>query len=57
MALTPNLTAHWDEPDSYTVAGYERHYGYQALRKALGMDPDAIIGGLKEAGLRCRGGA
>ena len=57
MALTPNLTAHWDEPDSYTVAGYERHYGYQALRKALEMDPDAIIGELKESGLRGRGGA
>ena len=57
MALTPNLTAHWDELDSYTVAGYERHYGYQALRKALEMDPDAIIGELKESGLRGRGGA
>ncbi|MGA9147522.1 MAG: NADH-quinone oxidoreductase subunit NuoF, partial [Candidatus Nanopelagicales bacterium] len=29
----------------------------QALRKALEMDPDAIIGELKESGLRGRGGA
>ncbi len=57
MALTPNLTAHWDEKDSYTVTGYERHHGYQALRQALEMDPDAIINVVKESGLRGRGGA
>ncbi len=57
MPLTPNLTAHWDEPDSYTVAGYERHHGYEALRKALEMDPDDIIGVVKDSGLRGRGGA
>jgi NADH-quinone oxidoreductase subunit F len=57
MPLTPNLTAHWDEPDSYTVKGYERHHGYEALRKALEMDPDDIIGVVKDSGLRGRGGA
>jgi NADH-quinone oxidoreductase subunit F len=57
MPLTPNLTAHWNEPDSYTVAGYERHYGYEALRKALEMNPDDIIDVVKESGLRGRGGA
>ncbi len=57
MTLTPNLTAHWDEPDSYTVTGYERHAGYQALRKAFEMGPDAIIDEVKDSGLRGRGGA
>ncbi len=57
MTLTPNLTAHWDEPDSYTVTGYERHAGYQALRKAFEMGPDAIINEVKDSGLRGRGGA
>ena len=57
MTLTPNLTAHWDEPDSYTVAGYERHQGYQALRKAFEMGPDAVINEVKDSGLRGRGGA
>src|SRR5690606_33548814 len=31
--------------------------GYQALRKALTMDPDAIIQAVKDSGLRGRGGA
>ncbi len=35
--LTPELTAHWDEPDSFTLAGYRRSGGYRALPKALGM--------------------
>ena len=35
MPLTPVLSAHWDEPDSYTIDGYRRHGGYDAL--ALGV--------------------
>lgn len=57
MVLTPNLTAHWDEPDSWTVAGYQRHHGYEAVRKAFEMGPDAVINEVKESGLRGRGGA
>jgi NADH-quinone oxidoreductase subunit F len=55
--LIPTLTAHWDEPDSFTLAGYRRAGGYQALPKALGMDPDAVIQMMKDSGLRGRGGA
>jgi len=55
--LIPTLTAHWDEPDSFTMAGYRRSGGYQALPKALGMDQDAIIQMVKDSGLRGRGGA
>ncbi len=55
--LIPTLTARWDEPDSFTLAGYRRAGGYQALPKALGMDPDAIIQTVKDSGLRGRGGA
>jgi len=57
MELTPVLTAHWDEPDSFTLAGYERHDGYQALRSSLGRHPDEIIQLVKDSGLRGRGGA
>lgn len=57
MTLTPVLTAHWDEPDSYTIEGYRRHGGYTALAKALQTDPDQIIADVKESGLRGRGGA
>jgi NADH-quinone oxidoreductase subunit F len=51
------LTAHWDERDSFTLAGYRRAGGYQALPKALAMPPDEVIGALKASGLRGRGGA
>ena len=57
MALTPILTAHWDEADSHTIAGYERHHGYAAWKKALQTDPDEIIKVVKDSGLRGRGGA
>jgi NADH-quinone oxidoreductase subunit F len=55
--LTPVLTARWDEPDSFTLAGYRRAGGYRALPKALAMPPDEIIAMVKESGLRGRGGA
>ena len=55
--LTPVLTAHWDQPGSFTLAGYRRHGGYQALVKALAMPPDDIVTAVKESGLRGRGGA
>ncbi len=55
--LTPVLSAHWDERDSFTMAAYERHGGYSALRKALTMDPSAVITEVKDSGLRGRGGA
>ena len=55
--LTPVLSAHWDDADSYTRAGYERHGGYRALRTALAMSPDEVISLVKDSGLRGRGGA
>ena len=57
-ALTPVLSAHWDEPDSYTLDGYRRHNGYEAARKAITtMQPDEVIQAVKDSGLRGRGGA
>jgi NADH-quinone oxidoreductase subunit F len=55
--LVPNLTAHWDEADSHTLAGYQRHGGYDAVKKAFAMGADAVINEVKESGLRGRGGA
>ncbi len=55
--LTPVLTRNWDQPDSFTRAAYERNGGYQAVRTALGMNPDDVITAVKDSGLRGRGGA
>jgi NADH-quinone oxidoreductase subunit F len=55
--LTPVLSAHWDEKDSFTMEGDQRHGGYEAAAKALQMEPDAIIQIVKDSGLRGRGGA
>ena len=55
--LTPVMTYRWAEPESWTLATYERTEGYEALRTALAMEPDAIIALVKDAGLRGRGGA
>ncbi|WP_017603829.1 NADH-quinone oxidoreductase subunit NuoF [Nocardiopsis alkaliphila] len=55
--LTPILSKNWDRPDSFTIDGYQATGGYDALRKALTMEPDGIVDMVKEAGLRGRGGA
>jgi len=56
-SLTPVLSAYWDEPESWTMATYLRHDGYQALRHALTMTPDEVLTTVKDSGLRGRGGA
>ena len=55
--LTPVLTAHWDQPDIFTIDGYRRAGGWQALPKALGMSRTEVITVVRDAGLRGRGGA
>jgi len=57
MTLTPVLSAHWDEQDSYKISGYQRHGGYTAVKKAFASGPDEIISIVKDSGLRGRGGA
>ena len=57
QVLTPELTARWDEPDSFTLAGYQRSGGYEALPRALAMEPGKVIQTLKDSVLRGRGGA
>jgi NADH-quinone oxidoreductase subunit F len=53
----PVLTTYVKEPGSYTLDFYVQHGGYQALRKAVTMAPEAIVDELKKSGLRGRGGA
>ncbi len=51
------LTRNVGKENSQSVEVYEAGGGYQALRKALRMDPDAIQEEVKRSGLRGRGGA
>ncbi|MBI1803001.1 MAG: NADH-quinone oxidoreductase subunit NuoF [Ignavibacteriae bacterium] len=46
-----------DIPNLHQLDVYERHGGYQALRKAMGMKPEEIIEEVKKSNLRGRGGA
>ncbi len=55
--LTPVLSAFWDDERSWTLQTYERHDGYQALRRALTTPPADLIQLVKDSGLRGRGGA
>jgi NADH-quinone oxidoreductase subunit F len=55
--LTPVLTDNWDQERSWTLAAYEQHGGYSALKTALAMKPDDLITAVKDSGLRGRGGA
>jgi NADH-quinone oxidoreductase subunit F len=55
--LTPILSAHWDEPQSWSLASYERNGGYGALRTALKAAPADLVNLVKDSGLRGRGGA
>jgi NADH-quinone oxidoreductase subunit F len=55
--LTPVMSDNWDADQAWTLRSYERHGGYEALPKALRMQPGAVIDLVKESGLRGRGGA
>jgi NADH-quinone oxidoreductase subunit F len=55
--LTPVLTDNWGDERSWTLQAYEGRGGYDALKKALSMAPDAVIEQVKDSGLRGRGGA
>ncbi|GMV36660.1 MAG: NADH-quinone oxidoreductase subunit F [Fimbriimonadales bacterium] len=51
------LLEHAHEPDYATLNGYMARGGYEALKKALCMDRQAVIDEVKASGLRGRGGA
>ena len=53
----PVLLARIDKPDSVSLAGYRADGGYEALRTALQMEPEAVTAMVKDSALRGRGGA
>jgi NADH-quinone oxidoreductase subunit F len=55
--MDPILTRHAKTPGGHTLDFYVKQGGYQPLKKALGMTPEAVIEAVKASGLRGRGGA
>ncbi len=53
----PVLLKYVDEESSYTLYSYVQKRGYEGLKKALAMEPDAVTELVKASGLRGRGGA
>jgi NADH-quinone oxidoreductase subunit F len=51
------LTRNFHLPDSHTLRVYRATGGYQAVKKAFGMTPDAITDEVKRSNLRGLGGA
>lgn len=51
------LLRHRDIPDLHKIDVYQKHGGYDGLKKALGMTPQDVIGVVRDSGLRGRGGA
>ncbi|MCK6511766.1 NADH-quinone oxidoreductase subunit NuoF [Myxococcota bacterium] len=51
------LTKYWHDPNHKMLDGYLKNGGYAAIKKALGMEPDAVIEEAKQSKLRGRGGA
>ncbi|MDQ3991938.1 MAG: NADH-quinone oxidoreductase subunit NuoF [Actinomycetota bacterium] len=55
--VEPIVTRRWGVEDATSIDGYLRTGGYEGLKKALSMDPVAVIGEVQASGLRGRGGA
>src|SRR5256886_6147140 len=55
--MEPLLTKYVREPNSFTLDFYLKHDGYEGLKKALALAPDAVVEMVKASGLRGRGGA
>ncbi|HSE27353.1 MAG TPA: NADH-quinone oxidoreductase subunit NuoF, partial [Gemmatimonadales bacterium] len=53
----PVLSRHFGEAEARTFDGWAARGGWEGLRKALAMTPEAIVEAVKASGLRGRGGA
>ncbi|MFW8626655.1 NADH-quinone oxidoreductase subunit NuoF [Deinococcus sp. ME38] len=55
--FAPTLYAHVGQAESWTLGYYRQNGGYEPLKRAFAMGPDAVIEEVKKSGLRGRGGA
>ncbi len=57
MSESKLLSEHYDKEEYIGLTGYQKHGGYETLKKALKMQPQQITDEVKASGLRGRGGA
>ncbi|GMU65755.1 MAG: NADH-quinone oxidoreductase, F subunit NuoF [Acidobacteriota bacterium] len=57
MAFERVLTRNLGRPEARTVRGYRESGGYEALARALRLQPEEVTEEVKKSGLRGRGGA
>ena len=57
LKRTDYLTKNYGKPEGWRLTAYERIGGYLAARKALDMQPEAVVEEIKKAHIRGRGGA
>lgn len=57
LKQTDYITKNYRNPASYTLKVYEANGGYRGARRALAMQPSAVIDEVKLAKIRGRGGA
>jgi NADH-quinone oxidoreductase subunit F len=51
------VTKHWGTPNGHALDAYLAQGGYESLRRALGMAPEAVTEEVKKSVIRGRGGA
>lgn len=47
--LTPILSEHWGEATPWKLDTYQSNKGYEALRKALTMEPSEVLNLIKDS--------
>ena len=57
MNVEKVVTRHWGKPGQHTLDGYKKNGGYQSLKLALELAPEAVAAEVKKSNLRGRGGA
>ncbi len=57
MHVEKVVTRNWGKPGQNTLDGYKKNGGYESLKKALELAPEAVMAEVKKSNLRGRGGA
>src|SRR6187431_430836 len=57
MHVEKVVTPNWGKPGQNTLDGYKKGGGYDQLKKALELAPEAVLAEVKKSNLRGRGGA